>query len=112
MATVMQSKDQQAYELARKHYEVEEGLTCIVRFMQEEGFEAMASEPIKLLEVNRNTIASGIMPIQFAATPDHGISYPTTIIEVTPEEYQQIQARELSLPAGWIHQELIARPSL
>jgi hypothetical protein len=95
------SKDEEALQLAQKHYQIEGGVTHIFRLTGEVGIENQPAEPIKLLEVNQNTVASGIMPIQFDAVPQSGIHYPSVIIEVTPEEYQQILKRELLLPRGW-----------
>jgi hypothetical protein len=102
-------KDRQAYELARRHYSAEEGVTEVIRFTRNGDVEVQSAEPIKLLEVNANTAPSGIMPIQFAPSPDGGITYPITIIEVTPEEHAQIKLGNLLLPSGWENEELIPK---
>jgi len=49
------------------------------------------------------------MPIQFGPDPASGIHYPTVIVEVTPEEFQRIQMRELELPQGWMLADPIPR---
>ena len=95
------SKDVAAKTLARKHYEVEEGLTRIFRLIGPNDAEAAESEPIKLLEVNEATVPSGVMPLHFGAIPDLGIPYPSIIVEVTPAEYDQIAAEAVKLPKGW-----------
>ena len=41
------------------------------------------------------------MPLGFDAAPARGIPYASVIVEVTPEEYEQIQSRVLKLPEGW-----------
>jgi hypothetical protein len=102
-------KDKQAQELAQRHYSTEEGVTDVIRFTQRVDIEVQREEPIKLLEVNANTAPSGIMPIQFAPSPGSGITYPTTIIEVTPDEYEQIRIGQLRLPAGWENEEPIPK---
>src|ERR1700722_3791339 len=98
MRTTMANKQEAARKLAQAHYLVEEGLIGVFRLVSQAENEA---EPIKLLEVNRDTVPTGIMPLGFDAAPERGISYPSVIIEVTPEEYQQIQSAVLSLPNGW-----------
>jgi hypothetical protein len=98
-------KDRQAYELARRHYSAEEGITEVIRFTRSGDFEVQPEEPIKLLEVNENTAPSGIMPIQFGPSPDGGITYSITIIEVTPGEYEQIKLGQLVLPPEWENDE-------
>jgi hypothetical protein len=111
-AVIENDRDTQARELARKHYEVEAGLKDVILYT--ENFSAVVQDTqnsIKLLEVNENTIASGIMPIQFAPSPQLGITYPTTIIEVTPEEFEQIKVGKLKLPPGWESHVSIPRPS-
>jgi hypothetical protein len=95
------SKDDEAIDLAQRHYEVEIGLTDIIRFTDHTDVEAAATEPIKLLEVNENTVEAGIMPIYFGPAPESGIHFPSAIVEVTPEEYRKIQSKELQLPEGW-----------
>jgi len=90
-----------ARELARKHYEVEAGLTQVFLIADQAHAEGVRSEPIKLLEVNADTVASGIMPLHFGPAPASGIPYPSIIIEVTPEEFDKIHSNEMKLPEGW-----------
>ncbi|MEX0711509.1 MAG: hypothetical protein WD278_04125 [Pirellulales bacterium] len=107
----MASKEREALELAKKHYAVEEGVTDIFVIKDSVTVEVVnGEETIKLLEVNANTVPSGIVPIQFAPAPAFGINYPSVILEVTPEEYERIKTKELVLPNGWEVGELIPRP--
>ena len=100
-----------AKELAKKHYQVEAGLTRVFRLNGKADVEAIRSEPIKLLEVNENTAASGVMPLHFGPAPASGIPYPSIIIEVTPDEFQKIQSHELKLPEGWEIGEELPKPA-
>lgn len=105
-------QDESAKELAKRHFEVEDGLTRIIRFSGSRNVEAQAAEPIKLLEVNTNTVASGVLPLGFDSVPDSGILFPSVIIEVTPAEFEKIKKRELQLPKGWEIQEAeLPKPS-
>ncbi|MGF1578167.1 MAG: hypothetical protein ACFCD0_02260 [Gemmataceae bacterium] len=101
-------KDVQGKILAQKHYAVEPGLARIYRLTRE-GYEDDPEEPIKLLEVNKLTVPSGIMPLRFGPRPDAGIDFAMIILEVTPDEYDQIRAQELQLPNDWQIGELIAK---
>jgi hypothetical protein len=93
-----------ARRLARAHYTAEDGLVKV--YLLVSGSESEA-DPIKLLEVNRSTVATGIMPLRFDPVPARGIPYPSIIVEVTPEEFQQIQSSALRLPDDWrIAQEI------
>lgn len=105
------AKDNAARILAEKHYQVEAGLTQIIRFTDKAEAEVIRSEPIKLLEVNENTVESGVMPLHFGPAPASGILYPSIIIEVTPNEFQKIQSHELKLPEGWEIGEELPKPS-
>jgi len=107
----MPTKEQEALELARKHYEIETGLTRIYRIHGAWDVEARPNEPIKLLEVNENTVPSGILPIQFGPSPSLGLHYPSIIVEVTPDEFHQIESRQLQLPHGWTIGDPILRPT-
>lgn len=90
-----------ANTLAHCHYQLEPGISQILRYTCQAGVEFASAEPIKLLEVNSNTMASGVLPLFFGPAPASGIPFPSVIVEVTPDEYQKIQSRELKLPVGW-----------
>lgn len=96
---VMIDKAKTASELAKKHYGIEAGLQRVFRFSGKA--EASRSEPVKLLEVNANTVPSGVLPLGFDAAPTSGIDYPSVIVEVTPAEFEKIRTKELKLPQGW-----------
>jgi len=93
------SKDDVAKEVATKHFELDAGLTHIFRLQSKAAAETTPVEPIKLLEVNENTVPSGVLPLYFAA--DATIPYPCVIIAVTPDEFEKIKSKELKLPKGW-----------
>jgi hypothetical protein len=97
----MPSKDEAARALASKHFEIEEGMTRILRLRAAAEAEECEGEPIKLLEVNAATVPSGIMPLHFGPAPASGVPYPSIIIEVDPEEFERIESAELTLPNGW-----------
>ena len=107
---LMMTVDQEAVALAEKHYAIEDGLLNIVRLIPQGAGQSEGKEKIALLEVNENTVPTGVMPIEFAPAPASGIHYPSVIVEVTPEEYERIRSAELSLPAGWSLGEAIPRP--
>ncbi|MHB1426356.1 MAG: hypothetical protein ACYC3I_24600 [Gemmataceae bacterium] len=98
---IIRAKLAAARELAKKHYEVEDGLMRIFRLTGKAEVEASRSEPIKLLEVNENTVPSGVMPLHFGPVPAIGIPFPSIIVEVTPDEFTKIKKRELKLPKDW-----------
>ena len=92
------TKDEEARDLARKHYEVEAGLLQVFRIASHQAVEFRPEEPIKLLDVNEYSVPSGIMPIQFGPSPTSGVHYPSVILEVTPDEYERIRTGEMRLP--------------
>jgi hypothetical protein len=107
----MPTKDEEALELARKHYQIETGLTRIFRISGSADVEVRPNEPIKLLEVNENTVPSGIMPIRFGPSPASGLNYSSIIVEVTPDEFQRLQNHQLELPNGWTLGAPIPKPA-
>lgn len=106
----MSNKDEEALKLARKHYQIEAGMRSIFRITGSAEVEFRPNEPIKLLEVNENTVPYGIMPIQFGPSPASGVNFSSIIVEVTPEEFRKIQDRSLELPHGWEVGDPIPRP--
>jgi hypothetical protein len=107
----MPNKDQESLKLATAHYDVEPGMLQIFRLRSEPATESQQEEPIKLLEVNEDTIAAGVMPLGFGPLPEYGINFPSVIVEVTPAEYEQIRQKSLPLPLNWSVGELLPRPS-
>lgn len=97
----MDWKDAVANLLAGEHYKIEPGITRILRLLRTDGDENAPAEPVKLLEVNENTIATGIQPLQFGPAKARGITCSSIIIEVTPDEFDQIQRGNLRLPNHW-----------
>jgi hypothetical protein len=106
----MNDHEEAAKQLAQRHYRIEPGITEIRTLTS--GTIQGVNEPIKLLEVNTNTIASGIMPLRFDAAPASGIPFPSVIVEVTPDEYEKIKRKELLLPNGWLLGPVVPRPDL
>ncbi len=106
----MSDRHEELRKLAEAHYRVEPGITRIYRMIGGAEAEVRPNEPIKLLEVNENTIPSGIMPLGFGPAPAHGFHYPSIIVEVTPEEFDRIRSQELVLPSGWEVSDLVPRP--
>ncbi|MGH7173413.1 MAG: hypothetical protein ACRELG_24275 [Gemmataceae bacterium] len=98
---LLMAKAAAAKDLAKKHYGVEDGLMRIFRLIGKDEVEASRSEPIKLLEVNENTVPSGVMPLHFGPVPAIGIPFPSIIVEVTPDEFTKIKTQELKLPKDW-----------
>lgn len=92
-------KDTIARTLARVHREEESTITQIVRLRGSQ--ESEGREPIKLLEVNPATSPSGIWPVALSPDPPE-IPFGSVIVEVTPAEYDDILAKRLLLPNGWI----------
>lgn len=102
------SKVETARNLAQQHYEIEPEMVTIFRLEQPGETDR---DPIKLLEVNRETVAAGIMPLGFPPSPAHGERYGTVIVEITPNEFEQLRSGTLTLPHGWRMVEEIPPPT-
>lgn len=94
----MPEKNEIARILAEAHREIEPTITRIVQLVSPR--EDDAREPVKLLEVNPATTASGILPIAFSPAPP-SVPYPSIVVEVTEQEYTEILGGRLGLPNGW-----------
>ena len=75
-------------------------MTQIFRITGSSDGEFRPNEPIKLLEVNENTVPAGIMPIQFGPSPASGLNYPTIIVEVTPTNSRRSRISSWSFRMG------------
>jgi len=98
MCVMAMTKDETVRELAAWHFGVEPDLKQVIRIVGDN--ENSPSEPIKLLEINAATVATGSVE-PFAFAPTASVPFPTLIAEVTPEEFDRIQSDELRLPEGW-----------
>ena len=104
----MEKKSAIAQALASLHSETVPSIELIQRLLASKLTEQSEQEPVKLLEVNPETSASGIVPIAFGADPPE-VLHPSVVVEVTPEEYEKVKRGDLSLPAGWTLGEVLFR---
>jgi hypothetical protein len=92
------SKDSVAELLIDWHFRVEPGMEQILRIVSQT--EDEPDEPIKLLEVSRDTFNTGrVDTLTFAASGD--ITYPSRVAIVTPEEYVAIRNGSIPMPKDW-----------
>jgi hypothetical protein len=74
------TKDEAVRELATWHFGIEPDLKQVIRIVGDN--EDEPGEPIKLLEVNAATVATGSVE-PFAFAPSVSVPFPTVIAEVT-----------------------------
>jgi hypothetical protein len=94
----MATKDDVAKELVQHHFQVEPELRVVYRILGDE--EASPGVPIRLLEVNAATVATGSIEV-FGFAPSQGVPFPVEIAEITPDELAAFQKTPGALPAGW-----------
>jgi hypothetical protein len=92
------TKDQATHDLAMWHFGVEPDLRQVIRIVADN--DDAAGEPIKLLEVNAATVATGSVEA-YAFAGSASVPFSTVIAEVTPEEFDRIRRNEIQLPKGW-----------
>ena len=105
------SKAMVAKRLAEAHYAIDPEIELIIELKAGAKRERASDEPIKLLEVNRSTVPSGIQPLFFGPHRASGITYPSVIIVVTPDEYRAILRKRTELPNGWQMGPKFAKPA-
>jgi hypothetical protein len=93
-------KDVVARKLAAAHRSADPAITGIYR-IEAPGREGDPTEPIKLLEINANTTASGIMPVGLSSHAPSGIYFPSIVVEIHPSELTKLHDGRLALPHGW-----------
>ena len=91
------SKAETAQRVADAHALIEPSVLRVIRYTSR--CESDPNEPIKIVEVNDDTIPAGIVPIYFGPTEEY--PFPLAIIEVTSDEFERIGRSELTLPDGW-----------
>ncbi|MES1242484.1 MAG: hypothetical protein ABUT39_12780 [Acidobacteriota bacterium] len=94
----MPAKDAAARRLIDWHFSVEPDLREVYRIVMDN--EESLEEPIRLLEVNAATVATGSVE-PFTFSPTREIPFRTVIAEITPEELESLRSHPESLPEGW-----------
>ena len=86
----------EARELAKAHRQADPE-TMVIKF-----FPAEQAEKIRLLEVSGSAPTTGeVMPFTFPADPRRGVGRPSTVILLSPDEWQKVQNGHLPLPPAW-----------
>lgn len=91
-------KDAIAERLIRRHFEIAPTLKEVYRFFS--GDEENPYEPIKLLEVNEESVETGRLEA-FEFAPYQDITFPSVMAEVTNTEFKKIHEGLINLPEGW-----------
>ncbi len=93
----MKTRTDAARELVDYHVLVEDGIIAAFAYSRSGG--DAGDDPVRLLEVSRATVPAGVIPVYFGPSKD--IPYAVVIIELTEEEYRDLEAGSMELPAGW-----------
>ena len=57
---------------------------------------------VRLLEVSGSAPRSGdVLPFAFAPHPESGVAFPSTVILLSPDEWEAVEAGTLELPPDW-----------
>lgn len=103
--TTEEKKEEVVRQLAQSHRAVDPDIQEIYWIKAAAGLESDPLEPIKLLEVNSGSTASGIVPVGFPAHVPSGILFPTVVVEIHPTEFEGVRAGTIPLPPGWQFQQ-------
>ncbi len=104
----MLTKAQAAQDLAEAHYSMYRSVQQIYRLVSDQ--EDAPQEPLKLLEVNADTLPAGIVPVSLGPIPSQGIVYPVVVVEITPQGFEQLKLGVLTLPHDWRRDGALPRP--
>jgi hypothetical protein len=83
-----------AEDLIQEHFELEPSLEQVVWIDSDKAAE------IRLLEITPETFPAGEV-LSYYFPPDDELPYATILAQITPEEWQKILRKEISLPEGW-----------
>lgn len=102
------NRDATAHWYAKQHLKTDPGITAIYYLPSNAG-----SREIRFIEVNhligdRNDDL--LEPIDFGADMGTENAHKLYVLDVTPDQWQRISARQLSLPGNWSLDEAIQYP--
>lgn len=92
-------RDELVQQLARSHFDLEEGIERIIWVING------STDEVRLIEINRDAIPAGdFYPFYFA--PSKKFPLAIRIADVTPDEWEKIQRGEITLPPEWSLQQI------
>jgi len=100
-----------AQPLADTHYATDPERDIYRLTHQSTEQESAPDEPIKLLEIDPETVPVGIKLLYFEAHPPSGLPFPLIIIDVTPDEFDRIQQGDLPFQDAWQVDSYLPRAS-
>lgn len=88
-----------AARYAKSHYKTDPGITAVYFLPVKTG-----EREVRLVEVNRllaERAADTLEPYVFGVDVDGPDEHQVLILDVTPNQWQQLKSKKLPLPAGW-----------
>ena len=98
----MDARNDPAADAASRYFAADEDVSSIYRI---EGAGAVA-----LLVVNDATVPCGVMPLSFPPSRATGADYPLVVVELSPQEFEEVERGALDLPDGWSVADELPRP--
>ncbi len=83
-----------AEELIHEHFELDPSLEKVI------WINADKAADIRLLEITPDTFPAGEV-LSYYFPPDDELPYATILAQITPEEWQKVLRKEISLPESW-----------
>lgn len=107
-ATTAFDRDSWAKHYAVSHFETDDGI-CEIHYLP----TGSPEREIRLLEVNRLIAvrdSAPLEPIDFGVDRDFPTAHTLMVLDVTPDQWERIKARELTLPDGWLLEAMVTWP--
>lgn len=99
MATIQFDRDSTAAWYAREHLKTDPGVASVHYLPNNAG-----EREIRFIEVNRligDRNDNALEPIDFGVDMGSETAHKLLVLDVTPEQWERIKARNLALPPGW-----------
>lgn len=91
-----------AADLARAHRQEDPATQAI--------YLAPGEDEIRLVEVSGSLGTAGeVLPFRFTARPDLGVPYPSVVVLLSIEEWNDLLKGKLHLPSGWGDPSLLTK---
>jgi len=91
---ILDSKRMYAMKITKKHTQLEDTISAVGYITSD--LDDNPQEPIKLLEINSASSASGFFPVTFG--PTDSTPFKRTLVELSPKEAKELEKGTL---AGW-----------
>ncbi len=110
MTTLQFNRDAIANFYALEHLKTDPGIEKVIFFPKGAGEREIRFVEVNKLIVDEPGMRRQLVPVDFGVDMGKGSEHKLWVIDVTPQQWEQIKNKKLDLPSGWELDEAVEWP--